>query len=204
MMACRPLSAMMFSSLSAGPVGWLSPCSHLRTVEADVCRWSANTGWLNFRPSRRRLMSAAPNSRTGGGQIASNSRIVTLLIAPASTSAARSPRSDSMTLLTVHLHQYTRVQCPRQGFAGQFQEHLARELAGPSPLPGCVRPGPPGETVPEPLPVRQPGRQPRAIGGGPYATRGGPPPFFGGAGQVCVDQAALHFLDCLAQNSIGE
>lgn len=34
--ACNPLSAMMLSSLSAGPAGWVSPCSHLRTVEAVV------------------------------------------------------------------------------------------------------------------------------------------------------------------------
>lgn len=44
MMACNPLSAMTFSSLSAGPLGWVSPCSHLRTVEAEVCKCSANTG----------------------------------------------------------------------------------------------------------------------------------------------------------------
>ena len=67
MIACKPLSAMMFRSLSAGPVGWVSPCSHLRMVDADVCRRSANTGWLNLRLSRRRLMSAAWKSLTGGG-----------------------------------------------------------------------------------------------------------------------------------------
>lgn len=44
MMACKPLSAMTLSSLSAGPAGRVSPCSHLRTVEAVVCRWCANTG----------------------------------------------------------------------------------------------------------------------------------------------------------------
>lgn len=38
MMACNPLSAMTLSSLRAGPVGWVSPCSHLRTVEAEVCK----------------------------------------------------------------------------------------------------------------------------------------------------------------------
>ena len=48
MMACRPLSAMTLSSLSAGPAGRVSPCSHLRTVEAVVCKWSANTGWLKI------------------------------------------------------------------------------------------------------------------------------------------------------------
>jgi len=64
-MACKPLSAMTLSSLRAGPPGRVLPCSHLRTVEAVVCRWSANTGWLNFKASRRRLMSAAPNARTG-------------------------------------------------------------------------------------------------------------------------------------------
>ena len=37
-MACNPLSAMTLSSLSAGPAGRVSPCSHLRTVEALVCR----------------------------------------------------------------------------------------------------------------------------------------------------------------------
>ena len=36
MIACRPLSALTLSSLSAGPVGWVSSCSHLRMVEADV------------------------------------------------------------------------------------------------------------------------------------------------------------------------
>src|SRR5690606_564375 len=76
-----------------------------RTVEAVVCRWNANTGWLNFRPSRRRLISVALKFRTGGGQIASNSRIVTLLTAPASWSAARSPRRDSTILATMHLPQ---------------------------------------------------------------------------------------------------
>lgn len=82
--ACKPFSAMTFSSLSAGPAGRVSPCSHLRTVEAEVCKCSANTGWLNLSPSRRCLISAALNSRTGGGQIASNSRIVTLPSTPAS------------------------------------------------------------------------------------------------------------------------
>lgn len=38
MMACRPLLAMMFSRLSAGLDGWVSPCCHLRTVDAGVCR----------------------------------------------------------------------------------------------------------------------------------------------------------------------
>lgn len=37
-MACKPLSAMMLSNFSAGPAGRVSPCSHLRTVEAVVCR----------------------------------------------------------------------------------------------------------------------------------------------------------------------
>ena len=54
----------------------------LRTVDAVVCRCNANTGWLKFSSSRRCLISAAVNSRTGGGLIASNSRIVTLPIAP--------------------------------------------------------------------------------------------------------------------------
>ncbi len=58
--------------------------------------------WVNFRSSRRRLTSAAPNARTGGGQIAPNSRIVALSIALARASAARSPCSASMILLTMH------------------------------------------------------------------------------------------------------
>ena len=36
--ASKPLSAMMLSSLRAGPVGCVSPCSHFRTVEAEVFR----------------------------------------------------------------------------------------------------------------------------------------------------------------------
>jgi hypothetical protein len=44
-------------------------------------------------------MSAALKARTGGGQIASNCRIVTLLMAPTRSRAARSPRSDSVSLL---------------------------------------------------------------------------------------------------------
>ena len=68
----QPLVRDDIEQLGAGPAGRVSPCSHLRTVEAVVCKCSANTGWLNFRESRRRLMSAASNSRTGAGQIASN------------------------------------------------------------------------------------------------------------------------------------
>ncbi|HCE9553615.1 TPA: DUF2274 domain-containing protein [Pseudomonas aeruginosa] len=31
-MACKPLSAMMLSSLRAGPVGWVSPCCCFESV----------------------------------------------------------------------------------------------------------------------------------------------------------------------------
>ena len=64
--ASRPLSAMTFNSLRAGPAGRVSPRSHLPTVDAVVCKTWANTGWLNFSRSRSRLMSAALNSRSGG------------------------------------------------------------------------------------------------------------------------------------------
>jgi hypothetical protein len=48
--------------------------------------------------------ACALNLRTGRGETTSNLRIVTLLIAPASCDAARSPHGDSMILLvTTHL-----------------------------------------------------------------------------------------------------
>jgi len=52
--------------------------SDLRTVDAVVCKWSANTGWLNFSSSRKRLMSAGLNARTGEGAMLSKSRTVTI------------------------------------------------------------------------------------------------------------------------------
>jgi hypothetical protein len=58
-----------------------------------VCSKCANTGWLNFSRSRNRLISAALNARTGGGQIASN--CVTLACPSWQTRAGRCSDHES-------------------------------------------------------------------------------------------------------------
>lgn len=98
------------------------PAERLRRLDPGVrtVEGRGELGLVPYRTASRplwrsRLMFVALNSRTGGGQIASNCRIVTLLMAPTFASAARSPRRDSMSLLdTVHLHQYADLQCLRQ------------------------------------------------------------------------------------------
>lgn len=51
--ASKPLRASRCKSLSDGPLGCLSPCSHLRTVDGLMPSTDASTVWLTCKRSRK-------------------------------------------------------------------------------------------------------------------------------------------------------
>src|SRR5690606_7281969 len=113
-------------------------------------------------------------------------------------SAARSPRSDSMILLTMHLQQYARLQRHRQGLLGQPQEHLAGEPQRLLLVQRDVRLLALGEPMQEHVAGANPSRQQRAVSTALAATRARHSLLVEEAAQVRVDQTAFHLPDRLA------
>ncbi len=110
--AASPFFLATWRSLSAIPLGRFAPDSHLATVLSVVFRYRAKTGWLMWRCSRSRLISAGASGGGAEMQAASNSRIVVLVMAPTSNSSlAASWMAANVSLLyfrvlvTADLHQ---------------------------------------------------------------------------------------------------
>src|SRR5690606_24737638 len=80
--ASSPLRSIRSSSFDEGPLGFLSPISHFRTVETLVLRTAARTDWLRCRLSRSSRILCASYSGTGDRHSTSYACILRLSMKP--------------------------------------------------------------------------------------------------------------------------